>query len=90
LPAELRQEILFREDAKPPGKPELEMLSAEESGLLELLKMDEATQFDKIFYSSSVGISRLSDLLLNLEMSGWIRQLPGNMYVRIRRRKTES
>jgi len=90
LPAELRQEILFREDAKLPGKPELEMLSAEESRLLELLKMDEATQFDKILHSSSVGISRLSDLLLNLEMSGWIRQLPGNMYVRIRRRKMES
>jgi predicted Rossmann fold nucleotide-binding protein DprA/Smf involved in DNA uptake len=87
LPAELRQEILFREDAGLPGKPELEMLSAEENRLLESLKMDEATQFDKIFHSSGVSISRLSDLLLNLEMSGWIRQLPGNMYVRIRKKK---
>lgn len=90
LSPELRQEILVREDGRLPGKAELEMISAEESSLLELLKMDEATQFDRIFRSSGVGISRLSDLLLNLEMSGWIRQLPGNMYVRIRRRKMES
>jgi DNA processing protein len=90
LPAEIRQEILSQEDAKLPGKPELEMLSGEETRVLELLKMDEAMQFDKILHSSSVGISRLSDLLLNLEMNGWIRQLPGNMYVRIRRRKMES
>ena len=63
------------------------MLSDEENRLLELLKMDEATQFDRIFRSSGLGISRLSDLLLNLEMSGWIRQLPGNLYVKIRNRR---
>ncbi len=85
LPPELRQEILIGEDARPPGKPELELLSEEELRLLEILKMDEAIQFDKIFRSSGVAISRLSDLLLNLEMGGWVRQLPGNMYVRIKK-----
>jgi|WetSurMetagenome_2_1015567.scaffolds.fasta_scaffold44071_1 DNA processing protein len=90
LPPELRQEIFIREDAKPPGKPELDLLSPEEIGILELLRMDEATQFDKIFRGSGVGISRLSSLLLDLEMGGWIRQLPGNMYVRIRNRRAES
>jgi len=90
LPPELRQDILIREDAKAPVKPELDLLSPEEISVLEILKMDEAVQFDKIFHSSGVGISRLSSLLLNLEMAGWIRQLPGNMYVRIRNRKTET
>jgi DNA processing protein len=89
LPPEVRQEILIREDAKPREKPELNFLSEEENRVLELLKMDEATQFDMILRSSGIGISRMSDLLLNLEMSGWIRQLPGNLYVRIRQRRTE-
>lgn len=82
LPAELRQEILIREDAHPSRKGELKLLSEDESRVLELLKMDEATQFDKVFRGSGLGISVLSDLLLNLEMGGWIRQLPGNLYVR--------
>jgi DNA processing protein len=84
MPVEIRQEILIQEDAKPVARPELQLLSEEESRILDLLRMDEATQFDKIFQSSGTGISRLSNLLLNLEMSGWIRQLPGNMYVRIK------
>ena len=52
--------------------------------------MDEAMQFDKIFRSSEIGISRLSDLLLNLEMSGWIRQLPGKCMCGLRKKRTES
>jgi predicted Rossmann fold nucleotide-binding protein DprA/Smf involved in DNA uptake len=52
--------------------------------------MDEAIQFDKIFRGSGLDISRVSDLLLNLEMNGWIRQLPGNLYVRRNNRRTES
>lgn len=84
LPSEYRREILIREDVRPSGKPELELLSEEENKILGLLKMDEATQFDKIFNGSGLGISRLSSLLLNLEMGGLIRQLPGNMYVKIK------
>jgi DNA processing protein len=84
LPAELRQEILIREDAPSSRKKELRLLSEDESRVLELLKMDEATQFDKIYRGSGLGISNLSDLLLNLEMGGRIRQLPGNLYVRIK------
>lgn len=85
LPPDLRQEILIKEDARPPRKPELEMLSEEETRLLELLRVDEAIQFDKIYRSSGLSVPRLSDLLLNLEMEGWIRQLPGNLYVKIRK-----
>jgi DNA processing protein len=89
LPPELRQEILMREDVKTPATSELQLLSGEENSILGFLKMDEAIQFDKILVSSGLGISRLSDLLLNLEMGGWIRQLPGNMYVKIRNRRLD-
>jgi predicted Rossmann fold nucleotide-binding protein DprA/Smf involved in DNA uptake len=68
-----------------PPNPELGMLSEEESSLLQLLKQDEATQFDKLYKSSGLEIPRLSDLLLKLETGGWIRQLPGNLYIRTRK-----
>jgi DNA processing protein len=85
LPPDLRRDILMREDAKPPLKPAPGLLSKEEQSLLELLKPDEATQFDKIYRRSGLGIPQLCDLLLNLEMGGWIRQLPGSLYIRIRK-----
>jgi DNA processing protein len=84
LPSQCRQEILMREDAVFPGKKELDLLSDEENLILSMLRLDEATQFDKIFQRAGLGISRLSSLLLNLEMRGWIRQLPGNLYVMTR------
>ena len=40
-------------------------------------------QFDKIYRASGLGIPQLSGLMLSLEMQGYIRQLPGNLYVRI-------
>jgi DNA processing protein len=85
LPSRLRQDILSQEDAKAIPDPELEMLSDEESSMLQLLKQDEATQFDKLYKSSGLEIPRLSDLLLKLETVGWIRQLPGNLYIRTRK-----
>lgn len=85
LPSEIRQEILIQEDSRPSQKPELELLSDEESKLLELLRTDETMHFDKICHISNLSVSRLSDLLLKLEMSGRIRQLPGNLYVKIRK-----
>jgi DNA processing protein len=85
MPADLRREILIHEDARPQRRSELDLLSGEEQGVLDLLKTDEATQFDKVFCSSGLGIPQLSSLLLDLETRGWIRQLPGNLYVRIRK-----
>jgi DNA processing protein len=85
LPSGLRQAIFSREDAKVPPAPELAMLSDEETSLIRLLKQDEAIQFDKLFKSSGLEIPRLSGLLLKLEAGGWIRQLPGNLYIRTRK-----
>jgi DNA processing protein len=84
LPAEIRQETLMNEDCRPSTKPELGILSDDENRLLELLKMDETMQFDTLCRLSNLSVSRLSDLLLSLEMNGRIRQLPGNLYVKIR------
>ncbi len=83
LSSELRHEIFMKEDARLPHVPQLELLSGEESKLLEQLKADEAIQFDKIYRSGNLDLPHLSDLLLNLEMRGFVRQLPGNLYVKI-------
>jgi DNA processing protein len=88
LPSALRQDIFSQEDAKAPPNPELELISEEESSLLQRLKQDEATQFDKLYRSSGLEIPRLSDLLLKLETGGWIRQLPGNLYIRTRKMRS--
>jgi DNA processing protein len=85
MPSEIRHEILMKEDTKTPDKSSLGLLSEDEMKLLELLKTDEAAQFDKLYRISGFSIPRLSDLLLNLEMAGRVRQLPGNLYVRIRK-----
>jgi len=88
LPSEIRQEIFIKEDAKTPDKAGLELLSDEEIGILDLLKEDEAVQFDRIYRDCGLSIAHLSDRLLKLEMSGRIRQLPGNLYVKIRKQST--
>jgi DNA processing protein len=85
LPSDIRAEIFAKEDSKPSAAPELELLSDEENRLLDLLKMDETTQFDKLYRMSNLSIPHLSDLLLHLEMKGRIRQLPGNLYVKHRK-----
>ncbi len=87
LPPELRQSILARQDAQARPASELDLLSAEEMSVLELISFDQATQFDKIYAKSRIEISRLASLLLDLEMRGWIRQVPGNLYVRVVRPK---
>jgi DNA processing protein len=81
LPSSLRQDIFSKEDAKP-SAPDLSLLSEDEIKLLKELRQDEATQFDKLYRNSGLEISLLSDLLLKLETGGWVRQLPGNVYVR--------
>lgn len=85
LPSEIRQEILIEEDTRPRRIPELELLTEEDKRLLALLKIDEAMQFDRICQTGNWGVSQLSNLLLQLETNGWVRQLPGNLYVRTRK-----
>ena len=82
FPPELRSAILGRELQRREPSPSLELLDAEERRILDLLEADRAAQFDRILTPSGANISKVSDALLNLETRGWIRQLPGNLYVR--------
>jgi DNA processing protein len=83
LPAEVRHAILEREDTRPGKTPELDLLTPEESNILEMLAYDQAVQFDRILTKSGMTVPQLSTLLLNLEMQGRLRQVPGNLFVRI-------
>jgi DNA processing protein len=85
LPSNIRWEVFSKEDSKQPEKPELEMIPEEALQLLKLLKEDEAIHFDKLFSLCKLPISELSSRLLGLEMDGRVRQLPGNLYVKIRK-----
>jgi DNA processing protein len=85
FPPENRRIILADEDTRPRREPELELLSEEERRLLDFLETDCATEFDKIYRSSGMSIPTLSNLLLELELRGRIRQVPGNLYVKVAR-----
>ncbi len=85
FPPDLRHRILSQEDARPAAGPELKLLSEEEIRVMAVLDTDRATQFDKIYQGCGMPIPLLSDLLLRLEMSGRIRQVPGNLYVKVAR-----
>jgi DNA processing protein len=70
------------EDAE---RSDVSELNSSERKLLEILKMDEPLQFDKILLSSHLPIPRLNELLFSLELKGFVRQIPGNLYLRIPR-----
>jgi DNA processing protein len=83
LPAEVRHRILAKEDLRPRQISELDFLTPEESKILEMLAYDEATQFDKILQKSGMTVPHLSESLLNLEMQGCIRLVPGNLFIKV-------
>ncbi len=85
LPSEIRHTIFAREDARPVHAPELELLSEEEHQLMANLEVDRAIHFDKIYLRSGLEMAKLNNLLLGLEMRGWIRQVPGGLYVKLAR-----
>jgi len=87
LPAEVRHRILAKEDVRPRSPQELDLMTAEESIIVEAVAVDVATHFDKLLRRSGLSVPRLSELLLNLEMRGLIRQVPGNLYIRVARRE---
>jgi DNA processing protein len=84
LPSDLRHSILARGNSTGDShQPELEMLTEEEIKVLHLLESDEAVHFDRVLKRSGLAITRLSEVLLRLEMNGRVRQVPGNLYVRL-------
>jgi DNA processing protein len=86
LPPQIGHRILAKEDPRPsPGNDQLDLLTDEENRVLSQLDTDHATQFDQIYERCRVGCSDLGSILLNLEMRGRIRQVPGNLFVKLAR-----
>jgi DNA processing protein len=83
LPPELRLALFAKEETRRVQPPALDLLSEEENRLLSMLETDKATQFDKIYLHSGMEMPVLSNLLLGLEIRGWIRQVPGNLYLKV-------
>jgi len=85
LPGAIRKEIGSREEEiEKDATGEPQVVSKEERRILMSLKLDEATHFDKLYQSLEMDIAELSERLLNLELEGRIRKLPGNLYIRIK------
>lgn len=61
---------------------ESDTISERGKKILSLLKVDMTTHFDKLFLESGFNISELNEQLMNLELEGLIRKLPGDMYIR--------
>lgn len=68
-------------------KPRQEELPLEDDldeksvGVLKMIR-SEPCRFDEICFKNSLSAGEVSRILLSLEMKGFIRQLPGKMYVR--------
>jgi DNA processing protein len=83
-------EELHWEDTHPMDPPELKMeghekdlsLSAQEKQIRDLLS-NGALHVDQMVRQAGIGISPLLSLLLEMELKGLIKQLPGKFFVRI-------
>lgn len=56
-------------------------LSEDEEGVLAVLPYD-ALHIDSIIEKSGFSASRVGSILLNLELKGWVKQLPGKYFLR--------
>lgn len=65
---------------KPVQKELFRNLSAEESAIISLFKVDEHYTIDQISSRSGMPVSKVSPVLLQLEFAGLIRSLPGKIY----------
>jgi DNA processing protein len=54
----------------------------QEEELLAQLPVDKAVHFDRLLAETGIDVTNLNSLLMNLEMKGLIRQLPGRRYHR--------
>ena len=82
LPPPFRQRSSSR-DSPAAAEPSMGChLTMDQEKLINLLGADFATAFDALLEKSNMDVSRLSKLLVTLELNGLIRQLPGNLYIR--------
>jgi DNA processing protein len=89
FPAEVRKQLLPPVEALE-GKPETtetgtlfdQSLSPDQKAVFDVLRADEAMFVDSVFGSVALPPQRILQALLELEMSGLIRQLPGKNFIR--------
>jgi DNA processing protein len=89
FPAEIRMQLLPPADASEdvlaaPGKESLfeTSLTPDQKTVFDVLRCDEALFVDSITGLAQLPQPRVLGLLLELEMSGLIRQLPGKNFIR--------
>ncbi len=81
LPASIRHTFRKDEDENTRHHPKLKRITENEKKLLSAMKFDEVTHIDSLCSICGFSITELSEQLLNLEMEGLIRRLPGDMYI---------
>uniref|UniRef100_UPI0040561A66 DNA-processing protein DprA n=1 Tax=Alistipes sp. TaxID=1872444 RepID=UPI0040561A66 len=81
---ELMWDLHLEKEYSPPQKEE-QPLTADEEGLLCCFRSDDPLSFGELVELSQLESGTLSALLVGLELSGAIRQLPGNRYEKLRR-----
>jgi DNA processing protein len=84
FPPEIRVQLLPPQDATGDEAPTLfdASLTPDQKAVFEVLRADEPLFVDSIFGSVSLPHPRILAVLLELEMSGLIRQLPGKNFIR--------
>ena len=86
LPRPVRERIADAERPAGTQPPRGQPLGAEEAAVLERLAADRATQFDELVGAGGLAIVELSKVLLELELRGLVRALPGGLYLKVARR----
>jgi len=86
LPRPVRERIADAERPAGTQPPRGQPLGAEEAAVLERLAADRATQFDELVGAGRLAIVGLSKVLLELELRGLVRALPGGLYLKVARR----
>lgn len=81
LPFELRRSVLQAPEKR--EQKELPLLSEEESCLLQKIPLDNALYIDDLCLLVEKSLDRIHEILLTLEMKGYVRQLPGKQFVRL-------
>ncbi len=80
---DLRAETLYKSKSEPGYTPhELNSLTTDEKNLLERLSR-EPKHLDSLARETSMELSKLHELLLLLEMKGFIQQMPGHCYFKL-------
>jgi DNA processing protein len=82
LPEEARRRIRDCHAIAAPERAGRISLPEPQCRVLAALAVDRAVHFDELVATCRADVARLGTLLLELELGGFIRQLPGNLYVK--------